>query len=172
MKLLKSANSFVAIPGVGVAADAALSILALAQVGLCLFFQCQLKSYNDSKTVQSNKEAFEGLGEKACKIMVEVVRKVNVAEQPGSNTNRTKLEEECGTLCRYAYQFSPKRLNVTQLTYLQSAMKDVKKIVEKHVKGRNLLKRILFSQSDQDVIKKCTDSLQAALDVFSVRLSG
>ncbi|EKM75254.1 hypothetical protein AGABI1DRAFT_123293 [Agaricus bisporus var. burnettii JB137-S8] len=80
LKLLKTVDSFVSIPGVGAAAEAALSILELAQ------------------TVKSNKAEFISVGEKACTIMVTIVEKVNAAEQPGRQTDMSSLEKECGNL--------------------------------------------------------------------------
>ncbi|KAF7783851.1 hypothetical protein Agabi119p4_16 [Agaricus bisporus var. burnettii] len=80
LTLLKCASSFVSVPGVGAAAEAALSILALAQ------------------TVKSNKADFQGLGEKACLIMATVIQKVNAAEQPNSQVNMTSLQKECNDM--------------------------------------------------------------------------
>ncbi|XP_006457224.1 hypothetical protein AGABI2DRAFT_123092 [Agaricus bisporus var. bisporus H97] len=80
LKLLKTVDSFVSVPGVGAAAKAALSIFELR--------------------VKSNKEEFIAVGEKACIIMVTIIQKVNAAEQPGCRTDMTSLEKECGDLRR------------------------------------------------------------------------
>ncbi|EKM75253.1 hypothetical protein AGABI1DRAFT_109541, partial [Agaricus bisporus var. burnettii JB137-S8] len=82
LKLLKTIDSFVSVPGVGAAAKAALSIFELVQ------------------RVKSNKEEFIAVGEKACIIMVAIIQKVNAAEQPGCRTDMTSLEKECGDLRR------------------------------------------------------------------------
>jgi hypothetical protein len=62
-------------------------------------------SYNGPQTVKSNKVGFISIGEKACSIMVTVVRKVNAAEQPGRQTNMSSLRKECDDLRQYVRSY-------------------------------------------------------------------
>lgn len=113
---------------------------------------------------------FQSVGEKACTIMVTIVHKVNEAEQPNRRTDRSSLEKDCDDLKRYVCGHVFKGFGSAKLI-CYSVMEIVKKIVHKHLHGRRrfvLLKRVLYSRLDQEVIKDCKQRLQDALDTFTV----
>jgi hypothetical protein len=59
--------------------------------------------YDNNQKAKSNRKKFIALGEEACKMVTEIIRKVNAAEQPDSNANMTSLQEDCRNMLLYAF---------------------------------------------------------------------
>ncbi|KXN87796.1 hypothetical protein AN958_08112, partial [Leucoagaricus sp. SymC.cos] len=102
------------------------------------------------QTVKSNKEEFKAIGKDACTIMVTVVQRVNLsANGHGASMDLAVLEQDSQQLL--------------------GDMKEIKKVVQKHIKKRGLVRRMLHVFSDQETIQECRDRLIHALQLFGLQ---
>lgn len=104
LQLLTCSDSFVSIPCINVAAKIALGIFSMTQVWFVLIILIRIwPLYDNNQKAKSNRKKFIALGEEACKMVTEIIRKVNAAEQPDSNANMTSLQEDCRNMLLYAF---------------------------------------------------------------------
>jgi hypothetical protein len=104
LQVLQSAAQFVPVPGIGISATIALSILRIVQVKRtlrCCFGHTPLICFQQS--IKVNKEAFMDIGNDACTIVMTVIQRVNLsATGQAPSIDEAVLQQDAMQLLRCA----------------------------------------------------------------------